>query len=40
MFGVGRLGVVRSNVSSVFTVSDGYIPIGLAYIRLVTGPAC
>ena len=24
----------------MFTVSDGYIPIGLAYIRPVTGPAC
>ena len=40
MLGVGRLRVVRSYVSCVFAVSDGYIPILLAYIRLITGPAC
>ena len=42
MLGVGRLGVVRSYVPCVFTVSDGYIPIRLAYIhvRLITGPVC
>jgi hypothetical protein len=40
MLGVGRLGVVRSYVSCVFTESDGYIPIRLAYIHLNTGPAC
>ena len=31
MLGVGRLSVVRSYVSCGFTVSDGYIPIRLAY---------
>jgi len=39
ILGVGRLRVVCSYVSCVFTVSDGYIPICLAYIRLITGSA-
>jgi len=39
ILGVGRLMVVRSYVSCLFTVSDVYIPICLAYILLITGSA-
>ena len=39
MLGICRLRIVRSYVSCVFTMSDGYVPIRLAYIRLITGPA-
>ena len=39
MLSVCRLRVVGSYVPSVFSMSDGYVPIRLTYICLITGHA-